>query len=165
MCVFLIATDGLSTDVGKRQHTEMTEDTLLSVGRHVIHVCPVCLNEWKLSLFSASCRPGGGPQQRSAARVYHNISFCRTEVLLPRGSMSSGVYPLCFANTWQDEVIVCFPFKIWKSSHSLEPVVCVLELMFCPEIRLCDTFVVSRQWTGHNYTDTSTDIHLYRGII
>lgn len=98
---------------GRRQDTERTEDTLFSVGRHVTHVCPVCLKGWKLSLFGASCRPGGGPQQLSAARVYENISSCWTEVLLPWGRMSSGVYP-CFVNTWQDEVIVCFSWKIWK---------------------------------------------------
>lgn len=78
-----------------------TEDALFSVGRCVIHVRPVCLKEWKLSLFLSSCRPGGGPQQRSVATVYKNISFCRTEVLLPQGSVSSGVYPQCFVNTWQ----------------------------------------------------------------
>ncbi len=97
---------------GRRRHTERTEDTLCSVGRRVTHVCPVCLKEWKLSLFSASCRPGGGPQRSSAARVYENISFCWTEVVLPRGSLSSGVYRQCFVNTWRDEVIVCFSLKI-----------------------------------------------------
>lgn len=96
---------------GRRQDTERAEDTLFSVGCRLTHVCPVSLNEWKSSLFSASCRPGGGPQQLSAARVYENISFCWTEVLLPRGSMSSGVYPQCFVNTWQDKVIVCVSFK------------------------------------------------------
>lgn len=73
--------------------TGSTEDTLFSVGRCVNHVCPVCHKEWKLSLFSASCRPGGGPQQHSAAQDFENISFCQTEVLLPPGSVSSGVYP------------------------------------------------------------------------
>lgn len=68
---------------GRRQYAERTEDTLFPVGRCVTHVCPVCLKEWKLSLFSASCRPVGGPQQRSAPTVYENISFGRTEVLLP----------------------------------------------------------------------------------
>lgn len=31
--------------------------------RRVTHACPVCLQHWKLSLFWASCRPAGGPQQ------------------------------------------------------------------------------------------------------
>jgi len=53
-----------------------TEDALLSEGCRVTHVCPVCLKEWKLSLFSASCRPVGGPQRGFAAEVYEDICFC-----------------------------------------------------------------------------------------
>lgn len=60
-----------------------TEDALLSVGCFfVTHVCPVYLHEWNLSLFSASWRPGGGPQHCCVTRLYENTSFCQTEVLL-----------------------------------------------------------------------------------
>lgn len=54
--------------------------TLFSAGRAVAHVCPVCLKQWKSSLFSASCRLRGGAQQCSSAWLYENISFGPTDV-------------------------------------------------------------------------------------
>lgn len=89
---------------GVERQNEWTE--LFPVGCCLTHVRPVCLKEWKLSLFSASCGPVRG--LCSVLRVYENISFCQTEVLLSRGSISSGAYHQSFENKLRS---VCFCFK------------------------------------------------------